>query len=377
MSKKNDDLKNIVVVGGGFAGFNLAKALSSKLDASRYNLILVTSHPYMVQLVAAARMTASAADKLEDTALIPYDKLFINNNGTHKVGTVVAIEETSPGKGGSVVLQSGERINYHVLALATGSIWSSHLNFPSSDADIKGHLQSWRDRFSKAKEIVIVGGGAVGIETAGEIRDVYPSTKITLIHAGKLLLNDTYPDKFRKNIEKRLLNHNVDIVLGEYVDEIPESGTGSVTTRSGKQYSGDVIVATLGPRPNTGYVSTLDSSLLTGSGNVKVLPTLQVVNHPGVYALGDIIDWKEQKQAGKTGGHAAVVAANILSYLDGQPEKKVYKGSFAEMIVIPIGKNDGAGYLDVLWGIQLGAWLTGLMKGKTLFVPMTRSQMGL
>lgn len=166
MSKKNDDLKNIVVVGGGFAGFNLAKALSSKLDASRYNLILVTSHPYMVQLVAAARMTASAADKLEDTALIPYDKLFINNNGTHKVGTVVAIEETSPGKGGSVVLQSGERINYHVLALATGSIWSSHLNFPSSDADIKGHLQSWRDRFSKAKEIVIVGGGAVGI---GEI----------------------------------------------------------------------------------------------------------------------------------------------------------------------------------------------------------------
>lgn len=56
-----------------------------------------------------------------------------------------------------------------------------------------------------------------------------------------------------------------------------------------------------------------------------------------MFALGDIIDWPEQKQAAKTKAHADVVAANIQSYLTGQPLSKVYKGS-PEMIVVPLGK---------------------------------------
>jgi len=376
MSKKNDDRKNVVVVGGGFAGSTLAKLLSAKLDASKYNLILLTSRPYMISLIAAARLTVTSVDKLEDTALIPYDRLLPSGKGTHKVGTVVAIEESAPGKGGVVVLKSGERIDYHVLTLATGSTWASNLDFPDSDSEVRENIKAWRDRFARANEVVIVGGGAVGIETAGEIREAYPSKKITLIHGGRLLLNDTYPDKFRKNIEKRLRSHNVDVVLKEYVDSVPESGTGTVVTGSGKHYEADLIIASYGSRPNTSYLSSLDNNVLTTSGNVKVLPTLQVVNHPGIYAIGDIIDWKEQKQAGKAPGHAAVVAANILSYIAGAPQTKVYKGFFAEMIVIPIGKTDGAGYFDVLWGLQFGAWFASMIKGKTLMVPMARGNLG-
>ena len=70
---------------------------------------------------------------------------------------------------------------------------------------------------------------------------------------------------------------------------------------------------------------------------MKVNEFLEVAGHPGVFAAGDIIDWKEQKQAAKAGSHTTVVVANIAAFLQGQPPKKAYKGS-PEMILVPLGK---------------------------------------
>lgn len=70
---------------------------------------------------------------------------------------------------------------------------------------------------------------------------------------------------------------------------------------------------------------------------LKVSTKLQVPGHASIFALGDIIDWKEQKQAAKCNGHVPVVAENVLSYLDDKPLAKDYKGS-PEMIVITNGR---------------------------------------
>jgi len=374
-NKKNDDLKNVVVVGGGFAGSTIAKTLSATLDKTKYNLILITSRPYFIHIVAGIRMNVTDEGHLENTALIPYDKLFLKGIGSHIVGTVISIEEESPGHG-VLVLKDGEKVEYDALVLATGSNWSGPLNFPESDADIRASIQDWRKKYAGAKEIALVGGGAVGIEMAGEIRDTFPDKKVTIIHGGDLLLNDVYPVKFRKDIERRVRARNIDIILGDYVDSIPEPGTAGVTTRNGQSLSTvDLVVPTWGGKPNTKFVQSLGSDVLTPQGNVKVNPTLEVVGHSGIFAAGDIIDWKEQKQAGKAPTHAGVVAANVLSYLAGKPLAKQYKGSF-EGIVIPVGKNGGGGYFGILWGILLGNWVTRTLKGKHLFVSMSRGNLG-
>ena len=96
-------------------------------------------------------------------------------------------------------------------------------------------------------------------------------------------------------------------------------------------------VTAFGARPNTALAASLDSSVVDASGFVKVKPTLEIDGHPGVFALGDIIAWREQKQAGKLLGHVPVAVANIASFLAGTPQKKAYKGS-TEMILVPIGK---------------------------------------
>lgn len=97
-------------------------------------------------------------------------------------------------------------------------------------------------------------------------------------------------------------------------------------------------VRTSGPRPNTGFLaSSLGVDILNEEGFVCVTPQLQVTNHPSVFAAGDVVEWEEQKQFGKTVGQAPVVAANIISFLADKPLKKKYTGS-REIIALSNGK---------------------------------------
>lgn len=159
----NNSRKNVVVVGGGFAGSEIARSLSAKLDPSQYNLILINNRPFSIHSLSAARLTVSDQDHLEDVSLIPYDKLFINGNGSLKVGRVTAINKSVGERGGSVTLASGETVPYYILALAPGSAWSSALAFPDGDDEVLDFIRQWRDKFKKAKHVVLVGGGAIGI----------------------------------------------------------------------------------------------------------------------------------------------------------------------------------------------------------------------
>lgn len=172
--------KSIVIVGGGGAGYGTARRLSAKLSSSSsstgHSITLITARPFSIYLPAAARFTTTSEGHLEDTALLPYDKLFANGNdkvkGEVKIGRVIRIEHggdeksVSEGReGGEVVLESGERVRYDVLVLAPGSIWAGPLGFPDGEEEVRKHIESWRRKFEEAKGVVLVGGGAVGIGT--------------------------------------------------------------------------------------------------------------------------------------------------------------------------------------------------------------------
>ncbi|TBU44038.1 FAD/NAD(P)-binding domain-containing protein [Dichomitus squalens] len=369
--------KNVVVIGGGFAGGTAARELSKKLSASQYNIILIDARPFYTHLPALARIAVSAEDQLEEKALFGFEKLFHNGNGTFKQGKVVSIAEAAPGKGGEVVLESGERVSYSALLIATGAIWPEIIQLPETNSATKSHISTWRNKVEKANHVVIVGGGAVGIELAGEIKYAYPKKKVTIIHRDSQLLNAVYPAKYRKDIERRVRSRNIELLLGDSIDLPPSENVNGISTRNGKSLPDvDLVIQAFGSKPATSFISSLGSDVLTSSGTVRVNEFLEVVGHAGVFAGGDIIDWEEQKQAAKAGGHAAIIVANIISFLQGQPLKKAYKGS-PELILIPLGKSGGSAYLGFLWGIILGDWFAKMMKGKDLMVGMARGQRGL
>ena len=151
-----------------------------------------------------------------------------------------------------------------------------------------------------------------------------------------------------------------------------------------------------GFKPKTEFLASLDGAL-TEKNFVRVNEFLEVKGHAGVFALGDIIDWAEQKQAAKANGHSGVVAANVVSFVQGNPPKKAYKGS-TEMILIPLGKvrqhvagcvgerplltaawfqRRGGRYIGMAWGIVVGDFMARTVKGKDLLTAMTRKARGL
>jgi len=311
-----------------------------------------------------------------DTAVFPYDKVLPQGKGTFKLGKVVAVNEAKDQHGGQLTFDNGESLNYEVLAVCIGSHWPGPLNFPSSRDEFNMFVGGWRSKFKEAKDILLVGAGAVGLELAGELRDEYPTKKITIVHSHTLVLNPTYPVKFRKMVGAQFKARNIELILNDVVESFPESDSGEIGLKSGQKINAGLIVRTSGPRPNTEFLaSSLGADILTEDKFVRVSPQLQVFGHPSVFAAGDIVDWPEEKQFGKTVGQAAVVAENIISYLGNKPLRKEYTGS-PEIIILTNGKSSGAAYLPFLWGLVFGPWFARMVKSKTLLLGFARSKMG-
>ncbi|KAI0823949.1 FAD/NAD-P-binding domain-containing protein [Trametes gibbosa] len=366
--------KAVVVIGGGWAGTLIARDLSAKLDPSKYSITLVNDRPYFIHLIAGARLTVVAEDRLEDKVLIPFDRLFHNGNGTAKIGKVASVVEDEKGKGGEIVLRNGERIRYAALVIATGNSWAGPIDFPETDAEVRAHINSWRDKYEKAKHVVIVGGGPLGLETAGEVKETWPHKKVTVVHHRDQLLNDTWPEKYRKDVERRWEHFGVDFILGDKLD-IPSTGTIGVITHKGKHLPDADLIPAFGSRPNTSFLKTFDGEVLNEYGAIRVDEHFEVPGHPGVFAAGDVTNRKETKQASKAHRHVPIVVENVISFLQGQPFKRMYKG-LPESIIITLGKNGGSGYFDVLFGIMIGNWLSKWLVARHLGIKGSRRLRG-
>ena len=156
------DRQNIVIVGGGYAGIATFNALASHLDATRSNLVLITPRPYLTHLPAALRLVVTSEGKLEDTSLMPFGNKHHGPNKKILNAKVTSIVDSNT-KGRYVVLENGEKINFAVLVLTPGSIWEGPINFPDNKEEHLDWINSWRRKFGEADDIVLVGGGAVGL----------------------------------------------------------------------------------------------------------------------------------------------------------------------------------------------------------------------
>ncbi|KAF8811277.1 FAD/NAD(P)-binding domain-containing protein [Phlegmacium glaucopus] len=369
------DRPSVVIVGGGGAGVQIARLLSMELDRNKYNLILVTPRPYYTHLPAWIRMSVTSEGALEDRAHITYNYNFVNGNGQFVIAKVVSITTETGDKEGFLTLDTGETLNYSVLILTPGSIWEGPLNIPDNKAATIDHLRNWRETFEESNDILLVGGGAVALEYAGEIRDRWSDKRITIVQGDELLLNEAYPNSFRKSVARSIRKRDVTIILNDRVDDLEISDAGTITTRNGRKLVADLVIPCQGPRPNAGFV-TLDAGTFSETGHVRVSSTFQVFGYPRIFAGGDVIEWDEQKQVSKYSTHASIITRNVISVLEKKQPAALYEGSY-EMISIANGKQGGSSYWSIFWGPSFGDWVSSHLKSKDLFLTWTRKNMGL
>ncbi|CAG8778520.1 43249_t:CDS:2 [Gigaspora margarita] len=362
---------NIVIVGGGYGGIAVATKLELALHKT-HQIILIERKTHFYHAIGGLRTVVE--DGFENKVIIPYDNLF-KHGGKVLHATVTTIHKNE------VIVDTETELGTHIpfkyLIIATGSNQSKPAKMTADNKEEGiAEIIAQREAVKNANKILIIGGGPVGIELAGEIASVYQDKEVTLIHSENHLLTDKFPKKLTDSLAKQLKELNVKLIFGEKVI-LPSSGIGdglsplTLETDKGTQIDSDVQFVAFGAKPNTEVIKTLDQSIIEQNTTlVKVKPTLQLEHddYAHIFALGDITNIKETKLAYRAILHADVISKNIIAFINNKKLAEYSPGP--EAMLVPIGKDKGAAVLPI-GNMVVGSFITKNLKGKTLMVDKT------
>lgn len=239
--------KNVVVIGGGPAGTTAAISarryypnVRIKLIRQEEKVLIPCGIPYVVGTV-----------RFLEKNLIP-DAVLSNNNIELIVDKVTSINKEA--KTLSTVKHG--TVSYDKLVLATGSL-ALIPPLPGVDLDnvfvtkkeIK-YLQNFLDALDKAKDVVIIGGGFIGLEFADECkkRGIQHVTIIELLHHCLLLACD---EEICKHVEQKLQERGINLLTNRKAEFI--LGTKKVEyvqLKNGQRIKADLVILGIGVVPN-------------------------------------------------------------------------------------------------------------------------------
>ncbi|OAA58895.1 Pyridine nucleotide-disulfide oxidoreductase, FAD/NAD(P)-binding domain protein [Akanthomyces lecanii RCEF 1005] len=361
MYRATENTKNVVVIGGSYAGLWLARRLSETLPTG-YKAVLVERNSHFNHLFAFPRY--GVVPGIEHQAFIPYDN--ISTFGPpgilqHIRGSAVSISSNQ------VRFQSGETLDYEYLAIATGS-WQP----PPSKAvslDKEGacaELQSSQQKIQDANRIAIVGGGPVGIQIATDIAAYFSEKNVTLVHSHPQLLNNFGP-KLHENVVEAMSRLNINVVLGER----PQVGQGGeLAFKDGKKSQYDLVIPCTGQRPNSAILEQLvPSAVCPTTKQIKVKPTMQIQDethkYENIFAVGDVAKTGGPRMARAARAQADIITSNILSMINEQKPSTFYSPQIYEGVIkLTLGKGNYIYYGKDEGGKEV--WINGTDKSDDL-----------
>jgi len=351
----------VAVVGGGYAGTLVAK----QLDAEA-RVVLVDPRDAFVNVAGSLR--ALTRPDWARNVFFPYRELLAH-------GRIVRDRASSVDPAG-VTLAGGGRIDADYLVLATGSSYPYPARPRHADTSARQALRELRathDHLARAERVLILGAGPVGLELAGEIREVWPRKRIVIVDAADELLPGFLPE-VRRDLRRQLHELGIDLRTGTRLTDLPATpdgtaGTVTVSTGDGDRITADIWFRCFGVRRNTGYLADGMLVARTDRGAVPVGDRLNVVGHDRVYALGDIADLPDAAMATHAQTQALVVVENIRAQLAGEPPDAVYRPASTPRILLPLGTRGGVGQLPTPDGRAAPAALDTVIgrKGADLF----------
>jgi len=211
------EVQNIVIVGASFAGYHAARVITSTLPAdSAYRVVVVEPHSHFHFTWVFPRFCVVTGH--EDKAFIPYGGLLkgVISRGVQRVrwvqDRVAEVTRTSV-----ILKHASVEIPYAFLVVATGSGATDGLPSRIGDDDKATGLrllQKFQQRIAAAQKIVVVGGGAAGVELATDTKEKYPEKHVTLVHSRHAVMHRFGPE-LQDAARRELEGLGVELILGE------------------------------------------------------------------------------------------------------------------------------------------------------------------
>ena len=360
-------MKRVIIVGGGYAGTALARALEATFD-----VVLIEPREAFVHNVAAIRATVDPT--LLDQIILPYDHLL--HRGDVVRGRVSAVAD------GGVTLESGASLSADYVVLATGSAYAQPFK-PVTDAmaDFRVAQASTHASIVAARSIAIVGAGAVGVELAGEIAATLKGKSVTLVSATPRLFPDFAPGLGRRlTAGLKALRVTMKASATASLDVTDRPHAGPLRLATGEIIPADLVIPALGARPAAGVLAGLANARFDRIGRAQVDGWMRPAGLARVFALGDMAANGDMMTIVASSRQATWLAALLAALDGGKPIEKLptYAPWASPPILIPLGPRRGASVLPLTRrGLVVGSTLTAAIKGKSLFIPRYRKAFGL
>ncbi|KAJ1814835.1 hypothetical protein LPJ56_002802 [Coemansia sp. RSA 2599] len=384
---------NVVVVGVSVAGMAVARAVAalSKQGYPNLRVTAIDKNEYYYHALGAPR---AVVDKVFGKKLLmPLKNLLCKyelnpEDPKHQFIQASVVSVTAD----TAVLSDGQSIAYDYLVLSTGARNKvpAHYQGPTV-SDAQRHMSLVYDNVHRAKDILVIGGGPVGVEIAGEIAYAYKDKRVTLVHGGKRLLPLKFKEGLSNGAVAKLEALGVNVALNEKID-IPSDVVFDCSVRpltltgsSGKKYSSDLQILATGVTYESDYLGSLETalgvSLRQPNGTIKVRSTLQLDcdKTPNVFVPGDVNSLPGgAKYAVKAKEQGLTVGRNLVSMIKqgydvdkkNLPDLADYTGGEMNMILVPIGKELGVFQaLGIAFGKSfVGNFMSTKIKSKDYFV---------
>ena len=303
--KKQDQI--VLVIGSGPVGVRFAhEYLLRRPDDS---LLLFGNEPY--QPYNRVQLSALLAGELA------YDEINFNLPGAnqypsfrHIVSTITKIDS----KDKFITDVDGIRYKYDTLVIATGSRAFTP-NIPGLDQRGVYTFRNLKDteslyaRTSRAKHIVIVGGGLLGLESARALQK--NNTRITVVQQASHLMNRQLDEQAAKILQEKIEQEGIRVITSSGVRKI--IGTGRVTgvvLRSKEEIECDTVLMCTGITPNVGLAR--EAKIRVNQG-IVVNNQLQT-SDKNIYAIGECCEHNGACYGIVAPGYEqANIAANVIS----------------------------------------------------------------
>ncbi|OJJ78538.1 uncharacterized protein ASPGLDRAFT_138727 [Aspergillus glaucus CBS 516.65] len=331
-------LRNIIVVGGSFVGKATASELANVVP-NTHRVLLVEPHSHFHHLFTFPRFAIVPGH--EHKAFIPYTGLFSPNPkdspSRHSVIQARALSVQPHHLQLDREWQGSNQIPFEYLVVATGTRLAQPAGMKHDDKlSSVSYLQKHQADVKRSKSIVIVGGGAVGVQMATDLKEYYPDKEITVVQSRPKLMPQ-FHEKLHEIIKARFDELGINLVTGSRT-VIPPTGfpnTGTpfkVQLTNGTELTTDFVIMATGQTPNNQLVKDLPPSAATSitnpdNGFIRIRPTMQFQdpNYSHLFAVGDIADTGVRKAARPGAAQAGVVARNIQTLIEGRTPEEAFE----------------------------------------------------
>ena len=364
---------HVYVIGAGYAGMLAAVRLAGKTRRQNVQITLINPSERFVERLRLHQYAANQPVRQRPIVEI------LRGTGVHFVQAWVTAIDTHRREVVAQTDTGSQRLAYDYLLYSPGSTIDqdsvrgvreyAYTLTPTGPHSAEALRNALPELNRRGGQLVVVGGGATGIEAAAEFAESYSDLRVSLVTRGELA--GFWGGKIQSHILKTLTRLGVSIRDHTGVARV---GPHEITTEDGGSIPFDLCLWAGGfAVPSLARESGL---AVNERGQVLIDPYMRSISHPEIYAAGDSARPVDESNihvrmaaltAVITGAHAADCLSNAIN---GRPQKPLNFAYIGQGIAL--GRHEAVGFNNYPDDKPKGPIFTGWLGfyGREFFVDL-------